>query len=425
MHYLKALNFAFTHCHEAHITMRAPHLPCCVFFALALTWSMEQTKGHGAMVHPRSRNSVDAFLHPLPSPLPHTFAHCINISGGECSNGQSAFWYSQGCFIGCPSCDHTSGRRQTDLCKLGFVGELPTAAISVNGFSPNGTAIERNSVYDIYRHNPWRAPGHAPVADPCGLAGGAPTGGDGPEEGEYVNTTNAQHGMRGTQLPPLPTGVKWKIGSTAEVSWNILYNHGGGYSYRLCPVTPGGEPLTEECFQKHPLDFVETAQKLVYPNGTRVSVKAPVFVRTGTSPKGSMWSRLPLPGSGYGHRCACDLTNDAHGDKPQDYSCGCKKGEERGGCVSAGNCSSGACLPCPETAGSDCSRCDNPPRHAWGGYSFPPPASPAAMNQGPGVLDEVYVGGWLKPGPYVLGFRYDCDSSSQVWQNCADIELVV
>ena len=30
-------------------------------------------------------------------------------------------------------------------------------------------------------------------------------------------------------------------------------------------------------------------------------------------------------------------------------------GEERGGCTAPGNCSSGACLPCPETAGSDCS----------------------------------------------------------------------
>lgn len=27
--------------------------------------------------------------------------------------------YSQGCFIGCPTCDNASGRRQTDLCGLG------------------------------------------------------------------------------------------------------------------------------------------------------------------------------------------------------------------------------------------------------------------------------------------------------------------
>ena len=31
------------------------------------------------------------------------------------------------------------------------------------------------SVDDIYQHNPWRAPGAAPVADACGLAGGTMT----------------------------------------------------------------------------------------------------------------------------------------------------------------------------------------------------------------------------------------------------------
>ena len=43
---------------------------------------------------------------------------------------------------------------------------LPDNAIAVN------RNAERNSIYDIYRHNPWRAPGYAPVANPCGLAGG-------------------------------------------------------------------------------------------------------------------------------------------------------------------------------------------------------------------------------------------------------------
>ena len=58
------------------------------------------------------------------------------------------YWYSQGCFIGCPSCDHKSGRRQTDLCKLGFVGKLPDFAIAVNR---NISAGFRDSKYDIYR----------------------------------------------------------------------------------------------------------------------------------------------------------------------------------------------------------------------------------------------------------------------------------
>lgn len=193
---------------------------------------------------------------------------------------------------------------------------------------------------------------------------------------------------------------------------------------RLCP-NDGKTKLTEACFQAHHLEFVLDKQQLLFPNGTRIPVPNPIFVNEGTTPFGSMWSRLPIPGSGYGHRCACDLTDDADGDRPQNYACGCKHGEERGGCSTPGNCSSGECLPCPETPGSDCSRCDNPPRHPWGSYSFPPPCSEECMKLSPGVLDEVIIPTGLEPGKYVLGFRYDCDATSQVWQNCADVELVL
>ena len=30
----------------------------------------------------------------------------------------------------------------------------------------------------------------------------------------------------------------------------------------------------------------------------------------------------------------------------------------------------------------------------------------------------------LKPGRYILGFRYDCEATAQVWSNCADVTLV-
>ena len=133
-----------------------------------------------------------------------TWAWCQNVTGDKCNNGQTAYWYSQGCFIGCPDCDHVSGRRQTDLCKKGFVGQLPDDAIAVN------RDVERNSPQDIYRHNPWRAPGFAPVADACGLAGGTPWGAVAPEEGQYINTTHARHGMKGTELPRMDTGTVWK-----------------------------------------------------------------------------------------------------------------------------------------------------------------------------------------------------------------------
>ena len=64
----------------------------------------------------------------------------------------------------------------------------------------------------------------------CGLAGGTPWGADALEAGDYVNTTYAHHGTRGSTLPKMPTGTVWKIGGEAPVSWNVRNNHGGGYS---------------------------------------------------------------------------------------------------------------------------------------------------------------------------------------------------
>ena len=97
--------------------------------------------GHGSLVHPRPRNSIDY----LASVNEQT---CANITGDKCENGQASFWYSQGCFIGCPECDHASGRRQTDLCKLGKKS-------TVN--DPKYRSVNRNatagSPQDIYRHN--------------------------------------------------------------------------------------------------------------------------------------------------------------------------------------------------------------------------------------------------------------------------------
>lgn len=370
--------------------------------------------GHGMMVTPRPRNSVDWLEVPN---APHkgihnTFTICQNLTGAACNNGQAAYWYSQGCFIGCKTCDHESGRRQTDLCKSGFVGKLPDFAIAVN------RNAERNSPYDIYRHNPWRAPGHAPIADACGLAGGTPWVKMAPEEGQYLNTTHAHHGMTGTSLPPLDSGTVWKAGGEAEVVFAVKFNHGGGYAYRLCPAD---QPLTEECFQANHLEFVQEKQALVLNNGSRVPISdKSVYVSEGTSPPGSTWTRIPLPASGLGPRCSCDMDNDYH---PGDFNCGCKMGEQHDSCTTPGNCSSGKCEPCPETAGSDCSRCDNPPMYPWGHTSFPNPCGPDCMRQTRSVLDVVKVPE-VKPGRYVVGFRYDSDATAQVWSNCADVTIV-
>lgn len=310
---------------------------------------------------------------------------------------------SQGCFIGCPTCDSVSGRRQVDVCGL---GQKPTINApehrSVNRAAPAGVTL------DIYQHNPWRYPGSAPVVDACGLAGGTPWPKNVSEWGDYVPTKYAAHGDYGSKvLPHQPSGVVWKAGDEAEVVWQIGANHGGGYSYRLCPL---GEDLTEACFQRHPLKFNTAKQALLFPNGTRLPIKG-TFVSDGTLPLGSMWAMNPIP-----PRCL-----GGHDTKPYDP---CRSGQVYPNCK-----------PCPGTAGSDCTTCDNDPAP-----SFEPPCDESKIpglcsgNQGYGmggvpagpvsVVDSIVLPTDLPPGPYVLGWRLDCEATAQVWSNCADVQIV-
>ena len=91
---------------------------------------------------------------------------------------------------------------------------------SVNRAAPAGSTL------DIYRHNPWRAPGSAPVLDACGLAGGTPWRANVSEWGDFVDNRYAAHGDAGSKvLAPLPTGVVWKAGGEAEAVWQIGANH--------------------------------------------------------------------------------------------------------------------------------------------------------------------------------------------------------
>ena len=39
------------------------------------------------------------------------------------------------------------------------------------------------------------------------------------------------------------------------------------------------------------------------------------------------------------------------------------------------------------------------------------------------LYDQLRVPASLAPGEWVLGFRWDCESSAQVWQSCADITI--
>eukprot|EP00036_Acanthoecidae_sp_10tr_P009679 CAMPEP_0182924574 /NCGR_PEP_ID=MMETSP0105_2-20130417/6679_1 /TAXON_ID=81532 ORGANISM="Acanthoeca-like sp., Strain 10tr" /NCGR_SAMPLE_ID=MMETSP0105_2 /ASSEMBLY_ACC=CAM_ASM_000205 /LENGTH=383 /DNA_ID=CAMNT_0025062369 /DNA_START=31 /DNA_END=1182 /DNA_ORIENTATION=+ len=369
--------------------------------------------GHGAMVTPRSRNSVDFNVGV-------NTQRCSNVTGDTCQNGQASFWYSQGCFIGCPTCDNMSGRRQVDLCGLGKKQTLTDPKY----WSVNRDAVP-GSPNDIYKHNPWRAPGSAPVMDACGLAGGSYSRQSGAEAGDYTKTQYAMHGDVGTQvLKPLPNyePPTYTRGGTAEVTWSMRNNHGGGYQYRLCPLPEGNfTELTEACFQQHPLDFVQDEQAIVFKNGTllKLTAEQTTFVSEGTMPAGSTWSMIPMPPTLLGP-CCIPGTNDT--DATPFH---CNPGE-----TGVAACKTG-CEPCPGTPGSDCSRCDQvgtvlPDRYKPGIPPFPAPCDgcEGVDWNGLSVRDVVKIPSDLPAGKYILGFRYDCEATAQVWSNCADVTLI-
>ena len=40
------------------------------------------------------------------------------------------------------------------------------------------------------------------------------------------------------------------------------------------------------------------------------------------------------------------------------------------------------------------------------------------------VSDKIVIPKTIKPGRYVLSWRWDAEETAQVWQNCADVNIV-
>jgi len=129
-----------------------------------------------------------------------------------------------------------------------------------------------------------------------------------------------------------------------------------------------------------------------------------------------------LVGEGWRERVCLKGTNDT--DATPHH---CVPGDNHvGSCQSA---QPGNCAECPGTPGSDCSRCDQvssvkPDRYKIG-LPFPPPCDgcEGVDWSGYSVRDVVKIPANLPAGKYILGFRYDCEATAQVWSNCADVVL--
>jgi len=235
--------------------------------------------------------------------------------------------------------------------------------------------------------------------------------------------------MDGAKLPKATAPAEvWTRGGTAEVAFALVANHGGGYSYRLCPAD--GE-VNEKCFQAYQLDFAGKGSEIVYTNGTRTAIPRRT-TREGTFPAGSEWARNPVPscrtcdsvydkcgaplpavpGRGkdvypwMGQVQCMSMCMDQH--PPWHVANGCE-GElqfpEPAPGISGFR---GAVVPSPLTLGEGAEDNDDTPTASWD-WS---------------IADEVEVPSHLKPGAYLLSWRWDSEESTQVWQNCADVTLV-
>lgn len=198
----------------------------------------------------------------------------------------------------------------------------------------------------------------------------------------FVDSAVARQGDLGTTLPRNPTGVVWRAGQRVEAKLSVRANHGGGWSFRLCPAS---QPLTEACMQKTPLDFAQRTW-LEFRNGSRLEVNG-LYLTTGTFPPNSMWALNPLPGTG---------------------------GAARGSFS-------------PPCGGTDNRTNTTDPTPSWGNgtsraWDASSPLCEGTFPFGVNVIHELEVPD-VPAGEYVLGFRYDSENTAQVWQQCADIVI--
>lgn len=172
----------------------------------------------------------------------------------------------------------------------------------------------------------------------------------------------------------------------------------GGYSYRLCPAN---ETLTEACFQKIPLNFTGRPS-FRWTNGSEWFYNG-TYVSEGTFPPHSMWARNPIP-----------RINDSPGDSgsPTNVDNGCKEPAIGLRCRQFDPICPGESKSSPSwhkiEPNSRASDVEGECSGDWTG----------------GILvDRVAVPAALPPGDYVLGWRWDCEETAQIWSSCADIHI--
>jgi len=189
-------------------------------------------------------------------------------------------------------------------------------------------------------------------------------------------------------MPKTPRDV-WRKGQAVSVGHSIGANHGGGYSWRLCPdsVSLADPTAAENCFRQHPLAFADEVHTVQWRNGTKLTINA-TQTSSGMTPAGSQWRRNPIPSLEF--------------------------------------CGVGVCNQCGGGPGAVCPAFKPPCPGCWGGVVDSQQGKGNSLHEDFSVLDRVTVPAGLPDGDYVLQWRWDTETlcgQFQVWTNCADITI--
>jgi hypothetical protein len=249
------------------------------------------------------------------------------------------YWFQVGCYLGCEcagrgkeqypipedhDCSNPREPTNNDPSKRTF---------NVHNLSPSG---------DWTKYFPWRGPGFAKPLDSCGIASGFKD-----NEENYGSKVSAGF-QQGDKYTVVHGGVKsvsssvnaaanhWVTGGTAEVSFSMVVNHGGGYQYRLCPKDGS---MDEACFEAGALDFATSTSKIRFVDSSRdtltiqaVDVGGPGD-GTVVNPPNKAWRRIPVPACACDRGSSCDRGADENLDPCRSYDNNPSECEGNSSCV--------------------------------------------------------------------------------------------
>ena len=187
--------------------------------------------------------------------------------------------------------------------------------------------------------------------------------------------------------------------------------------------------MSEACFQQNVLRFAGAHQWLQYDNHTYQydrQVTLPrfeiplVLVTEGTHPAGSEWARVGVPSCRLCDQSICGpgtLPNMSDAFVPgywmgnDTYYGGEEWFQEE---VCSQHCAGHNLTACPPGMTQFAE-----PLPSISGYSglWTRQGMPYSL------VDRVVVPSELEAGEYLLSWRWDCEHTHQIWQNCADVRL--